>query len=101
MVQKTVYDTSLRLLHVVRGFDHPTNLYFAEQMIERIEVSTHAYSLDDVLTKIVDHYNRTIQIGPVKRESQVINQSDGKDGKKKSDKLPVQIQQSAMAMLVQ
>ena len=49
-------------------------------MIERIELSTNAYSLDDVLTKIVDHYNRTKQIGPVKRETQVIRQSDGKDG---------------------
>ena len=58
-------------------------------MIERIELSTNAYSLEDVLTKIVDHYNRTKQIGPVKRYSQVIKQSDGKDGKKKSDKLPV------------
>ena len=86
---KTVHDTSIRILHVVGGFDHPTNLYFAEQMIERIELSTNAYSLDDVLTKIVDHYNRTKQIGPVKRDSQVIKQSYGKDGKKKSDKLPV------------
>ncbi len=51
-------------------------------MIARIEFSTNAYSLDDVLTKIVDHYNLTKQIGPVKREPQVIKQSDGKDGKK-------------------
>ncbi len=79
---KTVYDTSIRLLHLVRGFDHPTNLYFAEQMIERIELSTNSYSLDDVLTKIVDHYNRTKQIGPVKRKPQVIRQSEGKDCKK-------------------
>ncbi len=58
-------------------------------MIERIELSTTAYSLDDLLTKIVDHYNSTKQIGPVKREPQVIKQSDGKDCKKKCDKLPV------------
>ena len=83
---KTVQDTSIRLLHVVGGFDHPTNLYFAEQMIERIKLSTNAYSLDDVLTKIVHHDNRTKQIGPVKREPQVIKQSDGKDGRKKNDK---------------
>jgi len=82
VVQKTVYDTSIRLLHFVGGFEHPTNLYFAVKMIERIESSTNAYSLDDVLSKIVDHYNRTKQIGPVKREPQVVKQSDGKDGKR-------------------
>ncbi len=65
---KTVHDTSIRILHVVGGFDHPTNLYFAEQMIKRIELSINAYSLDDALTKRVDHYNSTKQIGPVKRE---------------------------------
>ncbi len=58
-------------------------------MIERIEISTNAYSLDDVLSKKVDHFNCTKQIGPVKRQPQVIKQSDGKDSKKKSDKLAV------------
>ncbi len=56
------------------------------QMIELIESSTNAYSLDDVLSKIVGHYNSTKIFGPVKREPQVVKQSDGKDGKKKSDK---------------
>jgi hypothetical protein len=71
-------------------------------MIERIELSTNAYSLDDVLTKIVDHYNSTKQIGSVEREPQVIKQSDEKDGKKKKViSYQGQIQQSAMAMLVQ
>jgi hypothetical protein len=41
------------------------------------------------MTKIVDYYNCTKQIGPVEREPQVIKQSNGKDSKKKSDKLPV------------
>ncbi len=80
---KTANDTSILLLHVVWGFEHPTNLYFAEQMIEHIESSTNAYSLDDVLRKIVDHYNCAKQIGPVKREPQVVRQSDGKDCKKR------------------
>ena len=37
-------------------------------MIEHIELSTNAYSWDDVLTKVVDHYISTKQIRPVKRE---------------------------------
>jgi hypothetical protein len=41
----------------------------------------------NVLSKNVDHHNSTRQIGPVKRELPVVKQSDGKDGKKKSDKV--------------
>ncbi len=82
---KSVHDLSIRILQFIGGFD-TTHYYFAEQMIERIESSSIEYSLDDVLSKIVDHYDRMKRIGPVKHEPPVVKQSDGKDGKKKNDK---------------
>ena len=98
---KTVYDTLLRLLHVVGGFDHPTNLYFAEQMIERIELSTNAYSLDDVLTKIVDHYNPRNKLDLLSVNHKALGKVTEKTAKRKVINYQWQFQQSAMAMLVQ
>ena len=61
---KSVHDTSILLLQVVGEFEHLTNLYFATQMIGLIDSSTNAYSLDDVLSKIVDHHNSTRKLDP-------------------------------------
>ena len=72
------------------GFEYTANLYFAEQLTELLEHSTTSYSLDDVLTKIVAHYNRTKQIGPARHGSSANKQSDGKDSKKKGDKSAVE-----------
>jgi hypothetical protein len=84
-IMKSVRDTLIQLLQFVGGFEHPTNFYFATQMIEHIENSTTEYSLDDVLSKVFDHYNCTKQIGPVKRVTSTAKQSYGKDCKKKGD----------------
>ncbi len=57
------------------------NAYFAERL------STTAYFLDNVLSKIVDHYNCIKQTGNTKCDASADKQSDGKDTKKKGDKL--------------
>jgi hypothetical protein len=46
-------------------------------MIGSIESSTTAYSLEDMLSKIVQHNDHTKQIGPVEREQPVVKQSYG------------------------
>ena len=48
-----------------------------------------AYSLDDVLSKIVDHHNSMKQVGPAKCDASADKQSDGKDNEKKGDKSAV------------
>jgi hypothetical protein len=53
------------------------------QLTERLD--TIAYSLEDVLSKIVDHYNRMKQIGPTKCDAPADKQNDGKDTKKRGD----------------
>ncbi len=66
-------------------YDYP-NTFFVEQLTERLEHSATAYSLDDVLSKTVDHYNHTRQIAPAKRDPPTDKPSDGNDSKKKGDK---------------
>jgi hypothetical protein len=66
------------------AFDYSANAYFAEQLTERL--NTTSYSLEDVLSKTVDHYNSMKQIGPTKCEAPADKQNDGKDTKKKGDK---------------
>ena len=83
---KSVHETSLRLLQQVGRFEYPVNAYFAAQLQEQLERSSVEYSLDDVLSKIIEHHNRMKQIGPAKCDSATVKQGDGKDSKKKGDK---------------
>ena len=63
------------LLHSRRNFSNAAQI-----------MRSTAYSLDDVLSKIVDHHRHTKQIGPARCHSSADMQSDGKDNKKKGDK---------------
>ena len=83
---KSVNETSLRLIQQVARTDYPVNVYFATQQQELIERSSAEYSLDNVLSKVIEHHNRMKQIGPAKCDSALDKQSDGKDNKKKGDK---------------
>jgi hypothetical protein len=83
---KSVHETSIRLLQQVGRYDFSANAYFAAQLQEQLERSSVEYSLDDVLSKIIEHHNRMKQIGPAKCDSASVKQSDGKDSKKKGDK---------------
>ena len=83
---KSVHDTSIQILQQVGRTNYPVNVYFAAQQQELLEHSSAEHSLDDVLSKIIEHHNRMKQIGPAKCDSATVKQSDGKDSKKKGDK---------------
>ncbi len=68
------------------AFYYPANVSFAAQQMELLKGCSTAYSLDDILCKIVDHYNSIKQIGPAKGDSSPGKQHDGKDTKMKVDK---------------
>ncbi len=85
--KKSVHETSIGILQQRLAFYYSANAYFAEQRTERLD--TTAYSLDDLLSKIVDHYNCMKQIGPTKCDVPADKQNDGKDKKKKGDKQAV------------
>jgi hypothetical protein len=69
-------------------------------MTERVESRANAYSLDDVLSKIDNHYNCMKHIEPVKRDLSVEKQNDGKDRRSQATNLPKRIQQSGIAQQV-
>ena len=54
---KSVHETSVRLLQQVGRADYPVNVYFATQQQERRERCSTEYSLDDVLSKIIEHHD--------------------------------------------
>jgi hypothetical protein len=66
--------------------DYPANVPFSTQIQEHVERSSVEYSLDDVLSQIIEHHNRMKQIGQAKCDSPTDKSSEGKDSKKKSDK---------------
>ena len=83
---KSVHETIIQLIQQVGRTDYPVNAYFAAQLQDLVERSSVEYSLDDVLSKIIEHHNRMKQIGPAKCDSPTDKSSEGKDSKKKSDK---------------
>ncbi len=80
---KSVHNTSVRLLQQVGREDYPVNAYFSAQQQEQLECCSAEYSLDDVLSKIIEHHNRMKQIGPAKCDPVPGKQGDCKEIKKK------------------
>jgi hypothetical protein len=83
---ETVHETIIQLIQQVGRTDYLVNIYFAAQLQELVEHSSVEYSLDDVLSKIIEHHNCMKPIGPAKCDSPSDKSSDGKDSKKRSDK---------------
>ncbi len=64
-----MHETIIQLIQQVGRTDYPVNAYFAAQLQDLVERSSVEYSLDDVLSKIIEHHNRMKQIGPAKCDS--------------------------------
>jgi hypothetical protein len=83
--KKSVHEISILILRRMLEFDYMANASFAEQLTASLE-QTPTYSSDDILSKVVDHYNSMKAIGPAKCNPSEDKQLYGKDSKKKGDK---------------
>jgi hypothetical protein len=99
--KKTVHETSICILQQMTAFQYAANAGFASQQMKILGDCSSIYSLDDILSKIVDYHNSMKQIGPTKATHLQISNTMIKTQRGMATNQQVRIQQSETVTALQ